>query len=75
MAGAILTESALSFLGFGVQAPYATWGKHPGRRQGLIFDAPWLFFLPGCAIRIVVLAFNLVGEGLREALNPRLRAR
>jgi peptide/nickel transport system permease protein len=75
VAGAILTESALSFLGFGVQPPYATWGNILADGKDFIFDAPWLFFLPGSAILIVVLAFNLVGEGLREALNPRLRAR
>jgi len=43
--------------------------------KGFIFDAPWLFFIPGIAILIIVLAFNLVGEGLREALNPKLRGR
>lgn len=75
VAGAILTESALSFLGFGVQPPYATWGNILADGKGFIFDAPWLFFIPGMAILIVVLAFNLVGEGLREALNPKLRGR
>ncbi len=75
VAGAILTESALSFLGFGVQPPYATWGNILADGKGFIFDAPWLFFIPGIAILIVVLAFNLVGEGLREALNPKLRGR
>ena len=75
VAGAILTESGLSFLGFGVQPPYATWGNILASGRGFIFDAPWLFFIPGIAIFIVVLAFNLVGEGLREALNPRLRNR
>ena len=73
VAGAILTESGLSFLGFGVQPPYATWGNILASGRGFIFDAPWLFFIPGLAIFLVVLAFNLVGEGLREALNPRLR--
>jgi peptide/nickel transport system permease protein len=73
VASAILTESALSFLGFGVQPPYATWGNILADGKDFIFDAPWLFFIPGMAILIVVLAFNLVGEGLREALNPRLR--
>jgi peptide/nickel transport system permease protein len=73
VAGAILTESALSFLGFGVQPPDATWGNILADGRSLIFDAPWLFVIPGAAILIVVLAFNLVGEGLREALNPRLR--
>lgn len=75
VASAILTESALSFLGFGVQPPYATWGNILADGKNFIFDAPWLFFIPGCAILTVVLAFNLVGEALREALNPRLRRR
>jgi peptide/nickel transport system permease protein len=75
VAGAILTESALSFLGFGVQPPFATWGNVLADGRGYLFDAPWLFFVPGAAIFAVVLAFNLVGEGLREALNPRLRGR
>lgn len=75
VAGAILTESSLSFLGFGVQPPFATWGNVLANGRGFIFDAPWLFFVPGTAIFVVVLAFNLVGEGLREAMNPRLRKR
>jgi peptide/nickel transport system permease protein len=75
VATAILTESALSFLGFGVQPPYATWGNILSDGKGYIFDAPWLFFIPGMTILLVVLAFNLVGEGMREALNPKLRRR
>lgn len=75
VAGAILTESALSFLGFGVQPPQATWGNILADGRAYIFDAPWLFFIPGSAIFAVVLAFNLVGEGLREAADPRLRRR
>tara|TARA_B100001971_G_scaffold214990_1_gene256141 strand:+ start:7759 stop:8739 length:981 start_codon:yes stop_codon:yes gene_type:complete len=75
VASAILTESGLSFLGFGVQPPFATWGNILSDGKGFIFDAPWLFFIPGFAILIVVLAFNLFGEGLREALNPKLRRR
>ena len=75
VASAILTESGLSFLGFGVQPPFATWGNILSDGKGFIFDAPWLFFIPGFAILIVVLAFNLFGEGLREALNPKLRGR
>jgi len=75
VAHAILTESALSFLGFGVRPPYATWGNILADGRSYIFDAPWLFLIPGAAILIVVLAFNLVGEGLRDALNPKLRKR
>ena len=75
VADAILTESALSFLGFGVPPPFATWGNILSDGKDYIFDAPWLFFIPGLAILAVVLAFNLVGEGLREALNPKLRGR
>ncbi|HEX9758928.1 MAG TPA: ABC transporter permease [Nitrospiria bacterium] len=73
VATAILTESALSFLGFGVQPPDATWGNILSDGKGFIFDAPWLFFIPGMAILVVVLAFNLVGEGMREAINPKLQ--
>ncbi|HEX9664072.1 MAG TPA: ABC transporter permease [Candidatus Binatia bacterium] len=73
VASAILTESALSFLGFGVQPPFATWGNILSDGKDFIFDAPWLFFIPGLSILVVVLAFNLVGEGLREGLDPRLR--
>lgn len=72
VAGAILTESALSFLGFGVQPPNATWGNILADGRNFIFDAPWLFLVPGIAVIVVVLAFNFVGEGLREAVNPRL---
>ncbi|WNM62427.1 ABC transporter permease [Candidatus Nitrospira neomarina] len=75
VASAILAESGLSFLGFGVPPPDATWGNILSDGKGFVFDAPWLFFIPGMAIFIVVLAFNLVGEGLREALNPKLRSR
>jgi peptide/nickel transport system permease protein len=75
VAHAILTESALSFLGFGVRPPFATWGNILADGRGYIFDAPWLFAIPGTAILLVVLAFNLVGEGLRDAMNPKLRKR
>jgi peptide/nickel transport system permease protein len=73
VASAILTESALSFLGFGVQPPDATWGNILADGRGYIFDAPWLFMIPALAIVIVVLCFNLVGESLRESLNPLMR--
>ena len=73
IARAVLTESALSFLGFGVQPPHATWGNILADGRTFLFDAPWLFLIPGAAILVIVLSFNLVGEGLRESLNPRLR--
>jgi peptide/nickel transport system permease protein len=75
IASAILTEAGLSFLGFGVPPPYATWGNILSNGKNFLFDAPWLTFVPGIAILIVVLAFNLFGEGLRDALNPKLRER
>jgi peptide/nickel transport system permease protein len=75
VAGAILTESSLSFLGFGVPPPDATWGNILSDGKRFIFDAPWLTLIPGTAILVIVLAFNLFGEGLREAFNPRLRER
>ncbi len=73
IATAILTEAGLSFLGFGVPPPYATWGNILSDGKRFIFDAPWLTFVPGIAILIVVLCFNLFGEGLKDALNPKLR--
>lgn len=73
IAGAILTESGLSFLGFGVQPPQPTWGNILTEGRLYIFDAWWLTVFPGLAILITVLAFNLFGEGLRDALDPRLR--
>lgn len=75
IATAILTEAGLSFLGFGVPPPHATWGNILSDGQRFIFDAPWLTFVPGIAILIVVLSFNLFGEGLRDVLNPKLRER
>ena len=74
VATAILIESSLSFLGFGVQPPDATWGNILADGKTFLFDAPWLTFIPGFTILIVVLAFNLCGEGLREAFNPKLRS-
>jgi peptide/nickel transport system permease protein len=75
IATAILTEAGLSFLGFGVPPPHATWGGILSDGKRFIFDAPWLTFAPGLAILIVVLSFNLFGEGLRDMLNPKLRER
>ena len=73
IAGAILTEAGLSFLGFGVPPPSATWGNILSDGKKYLFDAPWLTYIPGMAILVVVLAFNLFGEGLRDALNPRAK--
>jgi len=75
IASAILTEAGLSFLGFGVPPPHATWGNILSDGKAFIFDAPWLTFAPGIVILIVVLAFNLFGEGLRDIFNPKLRDR
>jgi ABC-type dipeptide/oligopeptide/nickel transport system permease subunit len=75
IAGAILTEAGLSFLGFGVPPPHATWGNILADGKNYLFDAPWLTIIPGLAILVVVLSFNLFGEGLRDILNPKLRER
>ncbi len=70
---AILTESGLSFLGLGVQPPYATWGNILNEGKDSIEIAWWLSLYPGLAILVTVLAYNLLGEGIRDALDPRLR--
>jgi peptide/nickel transport system permease protein len=75
IASAMLTEAGLSFLGFGVPPPHATWGNILSDGKAFIFDAPWLTFAPGLVILVVVLAFNLFGEGLRDIMNPKLRER
>lgn len=68
----ILTESALSYLGLGVQPPTASWGNSLQKALDPdVIGAPWLTFIPGLLIVITVMAFNLVGEGLRDALDPR----
>ncbi|HEY8368917.1 MAG TPA: ABC transporter permease [Thermodesulfobacteriota bacterium] len=73
VAGAILTESALSFLGLGVPPPNATWGSLLSDGKAMIEVAWWLTVFPGLAIFVVSLAYNLLGEGIRDALDPRLR--
>lgn len=70
---AILTESGLSFLGLGVQPPFATWGNILNEGKDAIEIAWWLSVYPGLAILITVLSYNLLGEGIRDALDPRLR--
>ena len=72
VAGAILTESALSFLGIGVQPPDPSWGNILTAGKDYIEFAWWLSLFPGLAILITVLSYNLVGEGIRDALDPRL---
>lgn len=72
IAGAILTESGLSFLGLGVQPPDPSWGNILTSGKDNITVAWWLSLFPGFAILITVLSYNLVGEGLRDALDPRL---
>jgi peptide/nickel transport system permease protein len=70
---AILTESGLSFLGLGVQPPFATWGNILNEGKDTIEIAWWLSLYPGLAILVTVLSYNLLGEGIRDALDPRLR--
>ena len=70
---AILTESGLSFLGLGVRPPYATWGNILNDGKEVIELAWWLSVYPGLAILVSVLSYNLLGEGIRDALDPRLR--
>ncbi|WP_420596623.1 nickel transporter permease [Deinococcus sp.] len=71
VANAILAESSLSFLGLGVQPPTPSWGSMLNAARGYLADAPWMAVFPGLAIFLAVLAFNLLGDGLREALDPR----
>ena len=72
---AILTESALGFLGLGIQPPSASWGLMVNTGRQYLFNAPWLSFAPSGAIMLAVLSFNFLGDGLRDALDPRLRRR
>jgi len=73
IAGAILTESALSFLGIGIQPPQPSWGNMLTAGKDNIEIAWWLSFFPGFAIFITVMGYNLLGEGIRDAIDPRLR--
>ena len=70
MASAIITESGLSFLGFGVQPPTPTWGSILSTAQTHVFRAPWLAIYPGVMIFITVMAINYIGDGLRDAFDP-----
>jgi ABC-type dipeptide/oligopeptide/nickel transport system permease subunit len=73
IATAILDAAALSFLGLGAQPPMAEWGSMLGQERNQVFTSPHLVFFPGLMIMLTVLAFNLLGDGLRDALDPRLR--
>ncbi len=73
IATAIIAEASLSFLGLGQQPPAPSWGSMLNSAQRFLTQAPWLAIFPGAAIFVAVLAFNLVGDGLRDALDPRRR--
>ena len=73
IAGAMMAEAALSFLGLGAQPPTPSWGSMVSDGRDLLRVAPWVSFAPGLAIGLAVLGFNLVGDGLREAYDPKLR--
>ncbi len=70
---AILTESSLSFLGLGIQAPDASWGLMVNAGRQYLYNAPWLSLIPSGAIMLTVLAFNFLGDGLRDVLDPHLK--
>jgi ABC-type dipeptide/oligopeptide/nickel transport system permease subunit len=69
----ILAEAGLSFLGIGVEAPMAAWGSMVNDGRDYLLRAPILSFAPGFTLMLVVFSFNMVGDGLRDALDPRLR--
>jgi peptide/nickel transport system permease protein len=71
MAGAIIGEAALSFLGLGVQPPTPSWGTMLNGGRAHLLDAPHLTIFPGLAIAILVLGFNFLGDGLRDATDPK----
>ena len=72
VATAILLESSLSYLGYGIQPPTASWGNMLNNAQTYVFTAPWAAVYPGVMITLTVLSFNFAGDGLRDALDPRL---
>ena len=72
VATAILLESSLSYLGYGIQPPTASWGNMLNNAQTYVLYAPWVAIYPGIMITLTVLSFNFAGDGLRDALDPRL---
>jgi peptide/nickel transport system permease protein len=75
VARAILLESYISYLGYGIQPPIPSWGNMLNNAQEYLTTAPWLALLPGLAITLAVTGFNFLGDGLRDALDPRLDIR
>jgi peptide/nickel transport system permease protein len=75
VAKAILLESYVSYLGYGIQPPVASWGNMLNNAQIYLASAPWLAIAPGAAITLAVAAFNFIGDGLRDALDPRMEIR
>lgn len=71
--GAILFEAALNFLGYGTPPPYPTWGETLATGRQVIRKAPWVTFFPGVMITLTVLAFNFIGDGLRDAWDPKMK--
>lgn len=75
LGNAIMTESSLSYLGVGINPPTATWGNMVSDAYAYLLQAPWLAMIPGICIIILIISFNVVGDGLRDALDPRLRGK
>jgi peptide/nickel transport system permease protein len=73
LAGYVVAEASLSFLGFGIQDPIPTWGNMLSATQAYMFDKPYLPLIPGLPIFLCSLCFNFIGDGLRDALDPRLK--
>lgn len=75
LGNAIMTESSLSYLGVGINPPTATWGNMVSDAYAYLLQAPWLAIIPGICIIVLIISFNVVGDGLRDALDPRLRGK
>ena len=73
--GAIRAETSLSYLGLGIQPPMPSWGNMLSNAQQYFFSAPWLVFYPGICIFLTLMSFNMIGDGLRDAFDPRMTRR